>query len=62
MRELEPEDDQGGDDPVGEHQVVAGARAGGPLPVTAPAIPQPGFLRGLPRRGQLADQFAQPAA
>jgi hypothetical protein len=59
VRELEPHDDQGGDDPVGEHQIVAGACAGGPLPGAAAAITQPGLPRGLPRPGQLDDQIAQ---
>ena len=62
VRELEPQDDQGGDDPVGEHQVVTGARAGGPLPAAAAAITQPGLLRSDPRPGQLGDQLAEPAA
>jgi hypothetical protein len=37
--ELETQHDQGGDDPVGERQVVVGASAFGPLSVAASAFP-----------------------
>jgi hypothetical protein len=57
-RELEPQDDQGGDDPVGEHQVMTGARAGRPPPAATAPIAQPGFLLRRPRPGQLIDQLA----
>jgi hypothetical protein len=48
-----------------DHEVVrrgvrdSQASAGSPLPVAATAITQPGFLHGLPWRGQLNDQLAQ---
>jgi geranyl diphosphate 2-C-methyltransferase len=62
MRQLEPQDDQGGDHPVRERQLMTRARACGAQPVMAPALPQPRLLPGQPRRGQLLDQRAEPAA
>ncbi|WP_185148983.1 hypothetical protein [Streptomyces sp. Ag109_O5-1] len=62
MRELEAQDDHGGDHPVGENQLVARARAGGALPFMASAFAQAGLLSGDPRGGELGDQLAQEAA
>jgi len=59
VREMEPQDDQGGDDPVSEHQVMCRASACGPLPAAATAITQPRLLLRHPRPGQLTDQLAQ---
>jgi hypothetical protein len=60
VRELEPQHDQGSDDPVGERQLTVRARAPSaqPVPATAP-LPQPRFLLRCPRAGQLGDQIAQ---
>ena len=40
VRELEPQDDQGGDDPVGERQLVVRARALGAQPRSCPRRPR----------------------
>jgi hypothetical protein len=61
VRELEPQDDQGGDDPVGEYQVVTGTGADGALALMTAPIMQPGFLLRRPRPGQFGDQLAQTA-
>jgi hypothetical protein len=55
VRELEPQSDQGDDDPVG-------ACSGGAQPLVSPAGAQPVFPGGRPRPGQLLDQLAQRAA
>ena len=63
MRELEPQVNEGGDDTVGERQVVVRAGAGGPLALVSPAAAQPVFPGFHPGAGQLADQLGQrPAA
>ena len=62
VRELEPQVNQGDDDPVGERQAVIRARSGRAQPLVLPAGQQPVFLRGGPRRGQLPDQPGQPSA
>ena len=59
VRELEPQHDQGGDHPVGERQLLAGARALGAQPVLAPALPQPRLLLRQPR-GRPAPRSACP--
>ena len=59
VRELETQHDQGGDDPVGEHQLVVRAGARDALALMAAAITQPGLLLRHPRPGQLGDQLAQ---
>jgi hypothetical protein len=41
VRKLEPHDDQGGDHPVGERQLVVWACAFGAQPVPAAPVPQP---------------------
>jgi len=41
VRELEPQDDQGGDDPVGEHQLMVRACPGGPEPAAATPVTAP---------------------
>jgi len=62
VRELEPQDDQGSDDPVGERQFPVRARALSAQPVpAAPPLPQPRFLPRGPRPGQFGDQLAQTA-
>ena len=61
VRELEPQHDQGGDDPVGERQLAAWARAFSTQPGMAAAPAQAGLLLGCPRVGQLGDQLAQTA-
>ena len=62
VRELEPQHDQGGDDPVSERQLTARARAlsAQPVPAAAP-LPQPRLLLRQPRLRQLLDQLAQAA-
>jgi hypothetical protein len=59
VRELETQHDQGGDHPVGEHQLVVRAGASGALALMAAAIAQPGLLLRHPRPGQPGDQLAQ---
>jgi hypothetical protein len=59
VRELEPQGDEGGDDPVGERQVMVRARAGRAEPLVAPALEQPVFPGSRPRTGQLPDQPGQ---
>ena len=60
VRELEPQVNEGDDDPVGEREVVVRACAGRAQPLVLPALAQPGFPGGGPRRGQLRDQLGQP--
>jgi hypothetical protein len=62
VRELKAQVNEGGDDPVGERQVMAGPRSGGALPFVSPSLAQPVFPGGLPRSGELRDQLAQPTA
>lgn len=62
MRDLESKDDQGGDHPVGEHQVVVRPGPGCPQAVAAPSCPQLAFLGSGPFLGRLADQRAESAA
>ena len=58
MRELEPQENEGGDNTVGERQVVVQAGAGGPLALVSPAAAQPDFPGFHPGAGQLADRLA----
>src|SRR6266702_4451141 len=60
VRELKPQDDQGGDDAVGEYQFVVGAGSGGSMAGVAPTLLQSGLVLGLPGQRQLGDQLAQP--
>jgi hypothetical protein len=62
VRELEPQVNEGDDDPAGERQVMVRSRSGGAQPLVSPPLAQPAFAGGLPRPGQLSDQLAQPAA
>ncbi len=62
VRELEPQHDQGGDDPVGERQLMGRACALGAQPGMTPALTQPGLLLRQPRAGQLLNQLAQTRA
>ena len=62
VRELEPQVNQGGDNAVGERQVVVRARAGGPLALVSPAAAQPAFPGFHPRPGQFLDELAQRSA
>jgi hypothetical protein len=59
VRELETQDHQGDDDPIGEDQVVVGARACGTQTAVAPTLVQLGLLLGSSGLGQLGDQPAQ---
>ena len=61
VRELEAQHDQGGDDPIGKHQIMVGAGAFGAEPVAAPAFAQPRLLLGDPRVGQLSNELGQSA-
>jgi hypothetical protein len=61
VRELEPQDDQVRDDPVGERQLTVRARALSAQPVMTPALAQPGLLPRQPWISQPSDQLAQPA-
>lgn len=56
MWELEPQDHQGGDHPVGEDQLMAGSAALGAQPLMTSAFAQPGFFPRHPRTGQLGDE------
>jgi hypothetical protein len=58
VRELKPQHHQGGDDPVGERQLMGRACALGAQPGMAPAFTQPGLLLRQPWAGQLLDQLA----
>lgn len=62
MRELEPQDDQRGDDPVGEHQLVIRSRTGRTQPAAASTLVQSALLCGHPRLGQLCDQRTESTA
>jgi hypothetical protein len=62
VRELEPQVNEGDDDPVGEHELVARARSGRAQPAVFPPLAQPGFLGRHPRAGQFRDQPAERAA
>jgi hypothetical protein len=59
VRELKAQVNQGGDDPVGERQVVVRAGAGGALALVPAALKQPVFPGGGPRHGQFPDQPGQ---
>lgn len=60
VRELEPQVNDGDDDPVGERQVVVWPSAGSAQPVMTPARAQPGFPCGRPRIGEAGDEPAEP--
>jgi hypothetical protein len=62
VRELEPQVNEGDDDPVGKRQGMVRPGAPGALPLVAAPFAQPVFLRSLPGAGELLDQLAQPAA
>jgi hypothetical protein len=62
MGQLEPQDDQGDDDPVGEDQLVIRTGAGGPQALASTALVQVGLLLGPSRLGQLDDEFGQMTA
>jgi hypothetical protein len=57
--QLQAQDHQGGQDPVGEDQLVVGPGAGGTLAWVAAALVQGALARGGPRVGQLDDQLAK---
>jgi hypothetical protein len=59
VRELEPQVNQGGDDPAGERQVVVRAGPGGALALVPAALKQPVFPGGGPPPGQFPDQPGQ---
>jgi hypothetical protein len=59
MGQLKPQDHQGGDDAVGEDQLMVRSSAGGPQTVVATALAQAGVLLGSSRLGQLGDQLAK---
>ena len=56
VRELEPQVNEGDDDPVGERQVMARPGAGRAKPLVAPACEQPVLLSSRPRSGHLLDE------
>ena len=62
VRELEPQDDQRGDDPVGKHQLVIRSRTGRTQPAAASTLVQSALLCGRPRLGQLRDQRTESTA
>jgi hypothetical protein len=62
MRQLETQDDQGGDDAIDEDQLMVGTRPGRAQAVVAPTLVQARFLLSPSRLGQVGDQFAQTAA
>lgn len=62
VRELEPQDDQRGDDPVGEHQLVIRSRTGRTQPAAASTLVQSALLGGHPYLGQLCDQRTESTA
>jgi hypothetical protein len=57
--QLEAQGDQGGQDPVGEDQLVVGAGASGALAWVAAAGEQGGLVGGGPRLGELGEQLAE---
>ena len=56
VRELEPQVNEGDDDPVGERQVMGRPGAGRAKPLVAPACEQPVLLSSRPRSGHLLDE------
>ncbi|MFF5538025.1 hypothetical protein ACFY71_37150 [Streptomyces cinerochromogenes] len=54
-----PQVDERGHEPVGEHELVAGADTSGPLPRPASYFMAAAFDGGLPRLRQLLGQAAQ---
>jgi hypothetical protein len=59
--ELKTQVNEGDDDAVGERQVVVRAGAGGAQAAVAPALAEPGFLRGAPRAGEAGGELAEPS-
>ena len=59
VRELEPQVNEGDDDPVSERQVMVRPGAGRAQPLMAAALEQPVFPGGGPRHGQFPDQPGQ---
>jgi hypothetical protein len=57
--ELTTQDDQGGDDSVGEHQLVVGTGPDGSATSVAPAFEQSGLQLCLPGAGEFGDQLAE---
>jgi hypothetical protein len=62
VRELEPQVNEGDEDPVGEGEAAVRPSAGRTQPRVTPAGEQPVLPGGRPRPGQLPDQPAQPGA
>ena len=59
MRDLQPQDREGDQHPVGEDQVVAAASSPRAAPVSAAPLAERGVPAGLPRAGQLGHEPAQ---
>ena len=59
MGQLEAQDHQGCQDPIGEDQLVVGPGAGGTLTQVAAALLEGALVGGGPRVGELGDQLAQ---
>jgi hypothetical protein len=62
VRKLEPQVNEGRDDPVSKRQVAVRAGARSPDALVTPAFAQPVFLGSQPGAGQLADELAQRSA
>jgi hypothetical protein len=60
MGKLEPQVNEGDDDPIDKRQVMVRTGAGRAHPLVAPALAQPGLLRCRPRTRQILDELAQP--
>jgi hypothetical protein len=59
VRELEPQVNEGDDDPVGEGQLVIRPGARGTQPVVTTAFTQPGLFSDHPGAGQASDEPAE---
>ncbi|WP_406429907.1 hypothetical protein [Streptomyces sp. NBC_01589] len=59
VRQLEPQDDQGGDHSIGEHQLVVGSAACGPQAFATSAFTQLGVLLRHPGTSQPGDRFTE---
>ena len=62
MRELEPQVNEGDDDPIGEREAMVRPGAGRAQPLVSPALAQPVFPGSRPGPGQFLDQLAELAA
>jgi hypothetical protein len=60
--QLQAQAGQGGDDPVGEAQLMIWFGSGGAQPVATAALTQSGLLLHRPRVGQFGDELGQPPA